>query len=117
MRKRRDVGQPSDIAFLLIIFFVLMAGVTISHGFEIDLLSASGHTPKMSENVQLVLMGDGTILHDGRIVQADGLSFLMTSESTIHVLIEENTPWQLVVDLFSKIERHAVSSLSLELLE
>ena len=117
MRKRRDVGQPSDIAFLLIIFFVLMAGVTISHGFTSDLLSTSVHAPSTSANVQLVLMENGTIVHDGRVVQGDGLSSLLTPESMIHVLIEGKTPWQLVVDLFARIERHSVSSLSLELLE
>ncbi len=37
MRKRKELGQSSDIAFLLIIFFLLLSGVTASHSLDLQI--------------------------------------------------------------------------------
>ncbi len=116
MRRRRELGQPADIAFLLIIFFLLLAGITASHS-----LTLSVHPPGTQENQEvqelfLTLLSDGTVRIEGKAVLPGDLRRLITPSTQVTISIEGSVGWQEVIDLFSLIENSPAASLALELL-
>lgn len=114
MRKRRDLGQPSDIAFLLIIFFLLLAGITATQSLDLTLLQTSKSQNLTEQTLTITVNADGSLSSgDQTLLKADFIASLHT-KTHLNLSIEASTEWQLVVDLLSILEQHPVASLSLE---
>ncbi|MGH0052749.1 MAG: biopolymer transporter ExbD [Sphaerochaetaceae bacterium] len=115
MRKRRNLGQPSDIAFLLIIFFLLLSGIASSQSIPLSLASQSNQTSNEQMQRTLSLASDGTISTEGEQLTTVALRQFIAPAPHVVIAIEAATPWQYVVDLFSYIEQQSTASFSLEL--
>ena len=114
MRKRRDLGQPSDIAFLLIIFFLLLAGINTTQ--SIALHTTTSTVPQTeTEVVQALLTQQGTVVLENETHTPLSFAHKLTSGTTLHLSVEEETSWQQVVDLLSLSEQRQIAGLSLTL--
>lgn len=114
MRKRRDLGQPSDIAFLLIIFFLLLAGINTTQ--SIALHTTTSTVPQTeTEVVQALLTQQGTVVLENETHTPLSFAQKLTSGTTLHLSVEEETSWQQVVDLLSLSEQRQIAGLSLTL--
>lgn len=116
MRKRKELGQSSDIAFLLIIFFLLLSGVSTSHSLEQNIGRSSILVGPEEEFLELTLKQDGSLLLHERIVPTSALAPYLNQKPHLTLSIEAETDWQTVVSLLSVIEQYPLSSLSLQVL-
>ncbi|MFA6680961.1 MAG: biopolymer transporter ExbD [Sphaerochaeta sp.] len=114
MRKRRDLGQPSDIAFLLIIFFLLLAGINTTQSIALQTRAAIAPQPD-SIVVQALLTQQGTVVLENETHTPLSFAQKLTSGTTLHLSVEEETSWQQVVDLLSLSEQRQIAGLSLTL--
>ncbi|MDY0289703.1 MAG: biopolymer transporter ExbD [Sphaerochaeta sp.] len=112
MRKRRDLGQPSDIAFLLIIFFLLLAGINTTQSIDLR-TSTSKETMKETVILKALLTQQGTILLDDSAYTPFEFAIQLTPNTTLHLQVEGETSWQQVVDLLSLTEQRQIAGLSL----
>ena len=69
----------SDIAFLLIIFFVVAGKFTRSNEKEVALPAVELGAPNEPRDIELVVTKDGTYYVNGSRVEADGLSDELSS--------------------------------------
>jgi len=103
MRKPKEIAQSSDIAFLLIIFFLLLSGLETSKALS---LSSSVETIGQEVSVSLILKDDGTILRNGQILTPEACAHLFSQTKSADISIEDATSWQEVVDLLSLANRY-----------
>ena len=114
MRKRRDLGQPSDIAFLLIIFFLLLAGINTTQ--SIALHTTTTTVPQAeTEAVQALLTQQGTVVVGNISYTPLAFARELQPNTTLHLQVEAQTSWQQVVDLLSLSEQRQIAGLSLTL--
>ena len=114
MRKRRDLGQPSDIAFLLIIFFLLLAGINTTQSIALQTRAAIAPQPD-SIVVQALLTQQGTVVLENETHTPLSFAQKLTSGTTLHLSVEEETSWQQVVDLLSLTGQQRLAGISLTL--
>lgn len=114
MRKRRELGQSSDIAFLLIIFFLLLSGVTASHSLDLNTSNSSILVGEAQEHLELTLKQDETVLFQDRVLNNAELTPFLNQKPHLTLSIEAKTDWQTVVSFLSLLEQYPLSSLSLE---
>jgi len=116
MRKRRDLGQPSDIAFLLIIFFLLLAGITTTQSIALH-TSTSKEIQKDTVVVQALLSQQGAIQIEGESYAPFEFAARLTPNTTLHLQVQAETSWQQVVDILSLTEQRHIAGLSLSMAE
>jgi len=116
MRKRRDLGQPSDIAFLLIIFFLLLAGITTTQSIALH-ASTSKEIQKDTVVVQALLSQQGAIQIEGESYAPFEFAARLTPNTTLHLQVQAETSWQQVVDILSLTEQRHIAGLSLSMAE
>ncbi len=114
MRKRRDLGQPSDIAFLLIIFFLLLAGITTTQSIALHTTTRE-NIPTEAVVLHALLTQQGTILLEEQRYTPLQFAKTLLPNTTLHLSVEEETSWQQVVDILSLTEQRQVAGLSLTL--
>ncbi len=112
MRKRRDLGQPSDIAFLLIIFFLLLAGINTTQSIALH-TRASKEAQQDTVVLQVLLTQQGTLQLEGESYSPFDFAMKLTPNTTLHLQVEAETSWQQVVDLLSLTEQRQIAGLSL----
>nr|WP_321263078.1 biopolymer transporter ExbD [uncultured Sphaerochaeta sp.] len=115
MRNRRNLGQPSDIAFLLIIFFLLLSGIASSGSIPISLESSVTSETPGTALITLTILKDGSILLGNETLELQSIAKLIASAKHVSIIVERNTSWQHVVSLLSIIEQQSTASFSLEL--
>ncbi len=115
MRNRRNLGQPSDIAFLLIIFFLLLSGIASSGSIPISLGSSETIATPGGALISLTILGDGTILLGDETQELQSIAKHIEPAKHVSITVERNTSWQHVVSLLSIIEQQSKASFSLEL--
>lgn len=114
MRKRRDLGQPSDIAFLLIIFFLLLAGINTTQSLSLH-TNASNVAQTETVPLQALLTQQGTLVLEGTTFSPLEFSSKLSDNTTLHLQVEGEASWQQVVDILSLTEQKKVAGLSLEM--
>ncbi len=122
---RRDPGDPgesgtlNDLSFLLIVFFIVIAGFNVNKGFLINLPDAS--RPRLVQNQDLVRLGlsaAGELTLAGNRITAEGLRESITAKKaeypnmTVLLLVNPDSPWQAVVDVIHEIRRAGVENFS-----
>lgn len=112
-RKRRDLGQSSDIAFLLIIFFLLLAGINTSQSLELT-TSATSSLQTDKEFISALLTENGTLIVQGIDYTPLEFATKLSPNTALTLHIEEETSYQQVIDILSLAEQHQIASLSLE---
>ncbi len=114
MRKRTDLGQPSDIAFLLIIFFLLLAGINTTQSIALH-TKATTAPQTGSVVVQALLTREGTVVLENETHTPFSFAQKLTNGTNLYLQVEAETSWQQVVDLLSLTEQRRIAGLSLTL--
>lgn len=115
MHKRPDLGQSSDIAFLLILFFLVLATLGQSKALTVELpQQASATSLTASEPLLITLHEQGTISADAQDLSSSDLIALFSQKPHLHLSIEENTTWDEVVSLLILVEQYPPASLQME---
>jgi biopolymer transport protein ExbD len=114
-----ESGSLSDMAFLLIIYFIVIAGFNVNAGFLLNLpVKGSQRIVNTQELVKLRLDAAGSFLMDGRTVTVAGAESELRAAITIRpnltvvLSIDPDCPWQNVVDVISMAQRNKVENFS-----
>jgi biopolymer transport protein ExbD len=109
----------SDMAFLLIIYFMVIAGFTINRGFLMDLPQKDSVKMVLRDELLRFSMDGGGDLHfQGRVmnqVQAESeISSAVRAKPNLAVIltVSPNAPWQRVVSFVELAQRLAVENFS-----
>ena len=113
-RKRQVLGQSSDIAFLLIIFFLLLIGVNGTR--SIDFSTLGEPTPEAKTPVFITMDSNGKLYHEAAPISFESLRELMEKSETIHLKIAGENAWQDVVDVLAQADTYH-SPVSMEVLK
>lgn len=114
-----ESGSLSDMAFLLIIYFIVIAGFNVNSGFLLRLpVKGSQRVVNTQELVKLRLDATGAFLMDGRPITVDGAETELRAAITVRpnltvvLSIDPDCPWQNVVDVISMAQRNRVENFS-----
>ncbi|NCC64784.1 MAG: hypothetical protein EOM15_09025 [Spirochaetia bacterium] len=116
MRNRKSPGLSSDIAFLLIIFFLLLAGISTSQSLTVNLEKETKNGTDTLITKTLELLEDGSLFLDEKAITYADLAKAIAEDTHVSLYIKENTPYQIVVQLLSSLEVANPGSLVLEVL-
>ena len=117
-KKRRDLGQTSDIAFLLIIFFLLLSGISSSHTLSLELPSHTSTSTTTEEATlqTLTLTRNGALSLNKQTTSLSQLPTLVTHTTDLILEVEDETTWQEVVSTLAAIQQLQPVSLELEMM-
>ncbi|MCK9482651.1 MAG: hypothetical protein M0R38_12995 [Bacteroidia bacterium] len=108
MRRRKINGtQPSDIAFLLILFFLVLIITSVEYSLNVDTNSGLGSEEK-GEIFNLTLSSKGLFAENKKIDEVTLNSLLKTGQKT-NLTVEGSVPWQDVVSVLSVLNRKEIS--------
>lgn len=111
-----DSGALNDLSFLLIIFFIAIAGFNVNKGFLMDLPSRD--KPRVVQTDDLMkcaLSGAGNIFLDGKPATLAEMGSAIEAKKISHpnmtflLTVDPETPYQHVIDII-----HQVRSLDVE---
>ncbi len=114
MRKRKELAQPSDIAFLLIIFFLLLAGIGASRAIPFKVESSTGGEDTTKKTLSVTLREDGSVTTSTGVQEIEQLAAELDSATRLTLLVEGQTRWQQVVHTLSLLSQSPVASMTLE---
>lgn len=112
-------GSLNDLSFLLIIFFIVIAGFNVNKGFLLNL--PSKEKPLIVNNEDIIkcsLSADGSISMDGKPIAIEDLSGKISERlkvwpnMTFLLTINPETPYQNVVDVISTVRKLKVENFS-----
>jgi len=127
-RKKRagaaDSGASSDIAFLLIIYFIVIAGFNINKGFLMHLPAKdSTRTVKRENLLRFELDDTGHILYRGEVImpaeteRAIQSGIAANGDLAVMLSISPFTPWQHVVSFVEIAQKLQVEAFSFSMKE
>jgi biopolymer transport protein ExbD len=121
-RRRRSFLESSvlsDLAFLLIIYFIVIAGFNVNRGFLLDLPQKD--SVKMVQKDELLrfrLDRGGRIFLGGAVIDYAGAEAAIVSalaavpNLAVVLAVSPETPWQSVVSFVDLAQKNAVESFS-----
>jgi len=114
-----DTSALSDLAFLLIIYFIVIAGFNINKGFLLTLPAKDSTRMVLREELlRFELAPDGALVFQGEAVdaafaeQAIGQGIAARPNLAVVLTIAPECPWQQVVAFVELAERLQVDSFS-----
>lgn len=112
-------GSLNDLSFLLIIFFIVISGFNVNKGFLLNLPSKDKPIVVNTQDiVKCSLLEDGKLILDNKECTVNQLSEMITEKQktwpnmTFLLTIDEETPYQKVVDVISVIRKLKVENFS-----
>lgn len=112
-------GALNDLSFLLIIFFIVIAGFNVNKGFLLNLpVKDKPRIVKTDDLMKCRLTPDGTILVDNKCLTLDELRTAITEKKaewpnmTFLLLIDSETEYQRVVDIIYEIKQLKIENFS-----
>jgi biopolymer transport protein ExbD len=128
LRKKRAAADgssaSSDIAFLLIIYFIVIAGFNVNKGFLMNLPAKDSSRLILKEDLlRFELDNEGSIIYqDNVIARAEAERLIKTginSNPNIAVIlaISANAPWQQVVSFVESAQKLQIDSFSFTMKE
>ncbi len=114
-----DSGALNDLSFLLIIFFIVIAGFNINKGFLIDL--PDNQKPRVVNTNDLLkcfVGSDGNLFIDGKSIDREALFLELRGKKsqypnmTFLLVIHPETPWQHVVAIIHDTRRLDIENFS-----
>ncbi len=112
-------GSLNDLSFLLIIFFIVIAGFNVNKGFLLNLPSKEKPIVVNSQDIlKCNLSAEGRIFMDGSEIRMEDLSVKISEKLrtwpnlTFLLTINSETPYQKVVDVISTIRSLKVENFS-----
>lgn len=119
-----SAGSLNDLSFLLIIFFIVIAGFNVTKGFLMRLPDTD--TPRIVQKQDLLrcsLNDDGSILSDGITITRDTLEEEIKQRLATHpnmtfvLAIAPETPYQKVIDVIYTVRKLNVENFSFRMEE
>lgn len=112
-------GALNDLSFLLIIFFIVIAGFNVNKGFLLNLpVKDKPRIVKTDDLMKCRLTSDGNILVDNRQLTLEELQTSIQEKKaewpnmTFLLLIDSETEYQKVVDIIYEIKQQKVENFS-----
>ncbi|MBQ5448953.1 MAG: biopolymer transporter ExbD [Treponema sp.] len=112
-------GSLNDLSFLLIIFFIVIAGFNVNKGFLLNLPSKEKPIVVNTEDIlKCSLTADGRIIMEGNETPLAELSSLVDAKLktwpnlTFLLTIDSECPYQNVVNVISTIRKLKVENFS-----
>jgi biopolymer transport protein ExbD len=127
-RKKRksfdESSASSDIAFLLIIYFIVIAGFNINKGFLMNLPAKDSTRLILKEDLLRFELDDfGYILYRGEVLSApeaeQAIRSAVSANPNVAVLltVSPGAPWQQVVSFVELAQRLSIDSFSFTMKE
>lgn len=117
-----DSGSLNDLSFLLIVFFLVIAGFNINKGFLMDIPDTNKPRVVQSEDlVKCELTKNGhIILEDKQLNQDDFLKQIQIKQKsypnmTLFLIIDPDTPYQMVIDTIQTVRYLNVDNFSFKM--
>ena len=122
---KRDVADPGsqgslqDLSFLLIIFFIVIAGFNVNKGFLLNL--PSKEKPRVVHQEDLIrcnLNKNEELVLNGKVVSIDELSKFVSEKKklwpnlTFLLLIDPDATYQSVIDVIYMVRQQKVENFS-----
>ncbi|MDR2078106.1 MAG: biopolymer transporter ExbD [Treponema sp.] len=114
-----DSGASSDIAFLLIIYFIVIAGFNINYGFLMNLPEKDSTRLILKDDLmRFELDRTGSLLYQGEAVnqaaaeQRIRLAVTLRPNLAVVLSVAPETPWQRVVSFVELVQSLNVDSFS-----
>jgi biopolymer transport protein ExbD len=115
-------GALNDLSFLLIIFFIVIAGFNVNKGFLLNLpVKDKPRIVKTDDLMKCRLTANGSILVDDKSLTLDELRTAVSEKKsewpnmTFLLLIDANTDYQHVVDIIYEIKQQKIENFSFRL--
>jgi biopolymer transport protein ExbD len=114
--------STSDVAFLLLIFFLSTAALNVERGLLLDLPRA-GDVPAevaASRLVTVEVAADGAFSVDGKVATAEGLRAALAArvaaapDAVIRLLVSPAAPYRAFVTALDQVKLSGARELSLE---
>lgn len=112
----------SDLAFLLIIYFIVIAGFNINRGYLMNLPAKNSTRLMLKDDIlRYELDNNGDVVYSGReisMTEAErGIRSAITAHPNLAVLltISPDAPWQNVVAFVELAEKLSVNSFSFKI--
>ncbi len=126
-KKRIDIaesGALSDLAFLLIIFFIVIAVFTVNTGFILGLpRKNSTKIVNVEDIIKLTLLENGTLEHNGGPLLPSELDALVSERlevrpnMTLLLTIHPETEYRRVVEIIDFVRKKEVENFSFRMME
>ena len=114
-----DSSASSDIAFLLIIYFIVIAGFNINKGFLINLPNKDSTRLILKDDLlRFEMDGGGNIIHEDQIIGIKAAEKLIASVQAgnpniaVMLSIDPQTAWQNVVTFVEVAQDLKIDSFS-----
>ncbi len=117
-----ESGSLSDLAFLLIVFFIVIAVFNVNMGFLLDLPKKnSSKIVNTQDIIRVAIEADAQIICDEETVTIEKLQDLVTERlklrpnMTLYLLIDPEVEYQAVVDIIDVIRLMKVENFSFKM--
>ena len=117
-------GSLNDLSFLLIIFFIVIAGFNVNKGFLLNLPSKEKPLVVNTEDIfKCRLLRNGKLVSDDSEINAEELSARIQEKLktwpnlTFLLVIDSECPYQNVVNVISAIRKCRVENFSFRMEE
>jgi biopolymer transport protein ExbD len=118
-KKPEDSSASSDIAFLLIIYFIVIAGFNVNQGFLLNLPARDSTRLVQKEDLlRYYLNARGDLVREGKVQELSAARAEIGSALASHpnlallLTIDPRTPWQKVVSFVELAQDLEVESFS-----
>jgi biopolymer transport protein ExbD len=115
----QDSSASSDIAFLLIIYFIVIAGFNVNKGFLMNLPAKDSSRLILRDDLLRFEMDtEGNVVYDGEVIQIPrAKSIIQTAqkdnpEIAVIITIDGHAHWQNVVDFVELAQDMKIESFS-----
>lgn len=112
-------GSLNDLSFLLIIFFIVIAGFNVNKGFLLNLPSKDKPIVVNTQDIlKCSISGEGRLVLDGSEIELEELTKLVSDKlvswpnMTFLLTIDPEASYQNVVDVISVIRKLKVENFS-----
>ncbi len=112
-------GALNDLSFLLIIFFIVIAGFNVNKGFLLNLpVKDKPRIVKTDDLMKCKLTADGSIILDEKNITIEQLRTAVEEKKnewpnmTFLLLIDANTEYQNIVNVIYEIKQQKIENFS-----
>jgi biopolymer transport protein ExbD len=114
-----ESSSASDVAFLLIIYFIVIAGFNINKGFLINLPAKNSTRLILKEDLlRFEMDGGGRIIYDDNAINIPAVQSLIAGAQknnpniAVLITIDRQAQWQSVVSFVELVQNMKVDSFS-----
>jgi biopolymer transport protein ExbD len=115
----QETAAASDLAFLLIIYFIVIAGFNINKGYLLNLPAKDSTRMILRDDLMRFQMDEmGNIVYDGQTVSVRGARQLVAAAQSnnpniaLIITIDPQAQWQQVVSFIELAQQQKIDSFS-----